>query len=333
MGKCDETMYNYLSEPERFADLFNAGCFHGRQLVEADKLEQLAERVQISEVPKQRRSRKYKTRPKSIYRDIRMKLPDGTKFIILAVEDQQVIDYEMPWRIMRYDCADYENQINAIHRRKRRDREARSSGKTGRFKLSEKMDASDRLIPVFTICFYHGTEPWTGPRSLRDMMEFGENAEKWKELFADYQMIFVDAGDPALAANCRTDLKLLLDVLRLRGDKERMLELLQGRGYANVSKETAETIAVMAGMPEMLENMEQYENAEGGGYKMCIAMDGIREDARMQGISQGISQGIKIISTIQSSRREGKEELDIKKAIIEEYGLTPEDADGYMVIR
>ena len=116
-----------------------------------------------------------------------------------------------------------------------------------------------------------------------------------------------------------------------------MLELLQGRGYANVSKETAETIAVMAGMPEMLENMEQYENAEGGGYKMCIAMDGIREDARLlgvgQGISQGISQGIKIISTIQSSRREGKEELDIKKAIIEEYGLTPEDADGYMVIR
>ncbi len=35
----------------------------------------------------------------------------------------------------------------------------------------------------------------------------------------------------------------------------------------------------MADMPEVLENIEQYENAEGGGCKMCIAMDGIREDA------------------------------------------------------
>ena len=94
-------------------------------------------------------------------------------------------------------------------------------------------------------CFYHGTEPWMGPHSLRDMMEFGENAEKWKELFVDYQMIFVDAGNPSLAANCQTDLRLLLDVLRLRGNKERMLELLQRRDYDNVSKETAETIAVM----------------------------------------------------------------------------------------
>ena len=77
-------------------------------------------------------------------------------------------------------------------------------------------------------------------------MEFGENAEQLKELFVDYQMIFVDAGNPSLAANCQTDLRLLLDVLRLRGNKERMLELLQGRDHDNVSKETAETIAEQA---------------------------------------------------------------------------------------
>ena len=345
MGKYDEAIYRYLSEEERFADLFNAGCFRGRQLVDAKELERLAGRIQISEMYERKRKGKRNPLHKSIYRDIRMKLSDGTRFIILAVENQQAVDYEMPWRIMRYDCAEYENQIENIHKgkaeqRKHGKKKTNSQGDSRHRGISTKMDESDRLNPVFTICFYHGTEAWNGPKSLKDMMDFGGKDVGWQELFADYRMIFVDAGDLELAANCRTDLKLLLDFLRMRKDKERMLALLQGEAYANVAKDMAETIAVMADMPEILENVEKYKNEEGGGYSMCVAIEGIREDARAlgvsqginQGISVGISQGIKIIAMIKSSRAEGKEDGDIKQTVIEEFKLTPEEADGFMVI-
>ena len=98
MGKYDEVIYHYLSEEQRFADLFNASCFQGKQMVDAGKLRRLVERIQTKVSDEEKR--------KSIYRDIRMQLPEGTKFIILTVENQMLVDYEMPWRIMRYDCVE-----------------------------------------------------------------------------------------------------------------------------------------------------------------------------------------------------------------------------------
>ncbi|MBR4605969.1 MAG: hypothetical protein IKO41_07060 [Lachnospiraceae bacterium] len=47
MGKFDEATYEYFSNPEYFADLINAGCFEGKEIVCADRLEQLSERTQL----------------------------------------------------------------------------------------------------------------------------------------------------------------------------------------------------------------------------------------------------------------------------------------------
>ena len=40
---------------------------------------------------------------------------------------------------------------------------------------------SDRLTPTYTLCLYHGKEIWDGPRSLKDMMDFGEDKEIWED--------------------------------------------------------------------------------------------------------------------------------------------------------
>ena len=342
MGKYDEVIYHYLSEEQRFADLFNASCFQGKLMVDAGKLRRLVERIQTKVSDEEKR--------KSIYRDIRMQLPEGTKFIILTVENQMLVDYEMPWRIMRYDCVEYENQINEIHRKKREEfqkQHANEAKKASNRKLMEKMNEADRLYPVYTICFYHGSEPWTGPRSLKEMMDFGEIGESWQNLFSDYRIIFVDAEDPQLAERCRTDLKLLLNVLRLRKDRKRLKELLRSEAYAHVEEETAEAIAVMASMPKFLEHMEDYKNEEGGDYSMCQAMDEIIAEAKEEGRAEmcqamdeiiaeakeeGLRQGLRIISAIKVQRREGKKDADIRKVIIKDFRLTVEEADGYMAV-
>ena len=46
MGKFDEETYGYLAVKEYFADLINAGCFGGEQVVLAGDLEELSGRTQ-----------------------------------------------------------------------------------------------------------------------------------------------------------------------------------------------------------------------------------------------------------------------------------------------
>ena len=71
------------------------------------------------------------------------------------------------------------------------------------------MNETDRLYPVYTICFYHVSDPWKGPRILKEMADSGEIGEAWQNLFCDYRILFVDVEDPQLAERCRTELKLL----------------------------------------------------------------------------------------------------------------------------
>ncbi|MBR1770475.1 MAG: hypothetical protein IJ747_00420 [Lachnospiraceae bacterium] len=111
MGKHDVAAYEYLSQPKYFADLFNAKLFGGRQVVDSKKLMEADSRVRGNEKSAQ-------------YRDIIKRLPNGTRFVVLAIENQDNIDYEMPWRIMGYDYAEYKRQIREIHKSRGAAREA-----------------------------------------------------------------------------------------------------------------------------------------------------------------------------------------------------------------
>ena len=327
MGKLDDEMYVYLSNRETFADLVNAGCFGGKQVVNGKCLEMLSERVQAEKVVQGKKYRKGKAgenqededrekgslgkeildeeslgrgsqekelpQVKNYYRDIRMKLPDGTLFKILAAENQSMIDYEMPLRIMMRDGAEYEEQLKKLHQEKRKAR----GGK--RNPILEKMDKKDRLCPVYTICFYHGEGKWTGPCSLRDMMDFGqedrsdggkddgqENATEygiWERVFCDYPMIVINAEDENLSAKCKTELRQFLQAMQARREPKKLEELFVLDEYNHLSYETARTIAVMTGMAEYLKNMEENKTEEGDGYTMCTAIREIRKESREEG--------------------------------------------------
>ena len=167
MGRLDEEMYRYLSMKEHFADLINAGCFGGREVLMVDDLEELTGRTQEING---------KNALHSLQRDIRMRLRNGTHMALFAVENQTKIDWEMPLRIMRYDVSEYKKQAEEIHRRKRRKREEAGLKQS---RWLEKMDEPDKLQPIFTVCFYHGDGVWDGPKTLKDIVDFGEGHEEW----------------------------------------------------------------------------------------------------------------------------------------------------------
>lgn len=98
-------------------------------------------------------------------RDVRKRLDTGAELRILALENQTFVDYSMPIRCMQYDVADYRKQIDGLRRKNEREKKWKSASE--RFCGLRK---DDRLVPVYTLCLYHGVEKWDGPRSLRKLL-------------------------------------------------------------------------------------------------------------------------------------------------------------------
>ena len=249
----------------RFADLFNQLYFKGQQVVDAGDL------AEASEVYHGKPGEKGNQRK----RDIKRRMKSGKELKILAVESQSDVNYIMPWRVMDYDCREYGKQIRGAQRA---NRELAREGKSVYAKDGERLSEvrkEERFAPVYTLCLYHGAEDWDGPRSLKDMMDFGEDSqgrgdeEAWRDCFADYPMRLVCANELADCSGFRTSLRELFAILFCRRDKERLKELLDRESaYQNMDEETARTLGVLMGIKGFAQNSKRYRT-EKGEYDMC----------------------------------------------------------------
>ncbi len=287
MGEENNAMLSYLEDDKRFADLFNQLYFKGQQVVDAGEL------VEASEVYHGKPGEKGGQRT----RDIKRRLKSGKELKILAVESQSDVNYIMPWRIMDYDCREYGKQIRGAQRA---NRELDRAGKRVYANEGERMSEvrkEEHFAPVYTLCLYHGAEEWDGPRSLKDMMDFGENTfgyrdkEVWSDCFADYPMRLVCVNELVDCSGFRTSLRELFTILLYRRDKERLKELLDKNAvYQKMDEETAQTLGVLMGIKRFAENKKKYKT-EKGEYNMCQAIREMMEDSRMEGIAEGEARG------------------------------------------
>ncbi|MDE7114564.1 MAG: Rpn family recombination-promoting nuclease/putative transposase [Acetatifactor sp.] len=186
---------------------------------------------------------------------------------------------------------EYGEQIDEIQRRRRAERKANGLPPSH---WAEQPGRGDRLNPVYTICFYHGTEKWDGPRSLKDMMDFGGRKDIWQKYFHDYEMTLFCANTPGDLTRFHTDLRQLLEVLPLRKDKKALSKLWSGNEFSHLSRDTMETMAIMTDSTEILENIEKYMTE--GGYSMCLAVEEMRRDWKEEGRTEG--EALQIISII-----------------------------------
>ncbi len=97
LAKADPELKEFLRKPERFADVFNTVCFDGEQVLSADNLYELDTDVSGVVAFKQYRESLIRNR------DVLKKAVNGTKFLVLGIENQGAVDYAMPLRVMVYD--------------------------------------------------------------------------------------------------------------------------------------------------------------------------------------------------------------------------------------
>ena len=253
MGLQNETMLSYLDDNQRFADLFNQLYFKGKQIVDADGLEEASETYRGK--PGEKDSGRI--------RDIKKRLKSGRELKVLAVESQSEISYIMPWRVMDYDCREYGRQIREAQRANEALDKAGEKVYADAGERLCKVRKEERFAPVYTLCLYHGEEAWDGPRSLKDMMDFGEAGEEaggseWEEHFADYPLHLVSACEPMDCSGFRTSLKELFTILPYHGDKKRLKEFMgKASAYRRLDDETASTISVLLGIGKYEEEKEK----------------------------------------------------------------------------
>ena len=282
MGKIDAVICEYIADNERIADLFNGLYFQGERTIRAENIEDYEEKYPVKCPTGGKRS---KRTGKVRYRDIVKKLKSGGSLRILAMENQNQVDYTMPFRCMEYDTMEYRRQID--HRIRENEKNPQWSNNAAELLCGVRK--TDRFAPVYTVCLYHGKEAWDGPRSLKDMMDFGSDSDQMSRYFADYPMKLFCVKEEQAFSCFHTELRQFFTMISCQKDGERLRRLAESEDYRNISIDTAEAIAVVLGWSDPKEIRMKYEE-KGKGVNMCKALEDLLAIEREKGEKLGIEQ-------------------------------------------
>ena len=158
MPRQDFYIKKLLQDPARFADLYNAEIFHGKQILKAELLSPVSTESGIAIT---NRSGRKQTIPETArYRDesIHRRL-----LYRCRLRGSGEIHYGMPIRSLTYDALDYTEQLTEIQKEHRKKKDLAKSPE-----FLSGITRRDKLQPVLTLVLYCGKDPWDGPKkSLR----------------------------------------------------------------------------------------------------------------------------------------------------------------------
>ena len=271
MGKNDVALSSYFSDPQIFADLFNAWMYGGKQVIDPGSL-----MTEDSVQPRPEYARPYKH-----VRDVvKMYQKDGVQLVLLGIENQEQVDYSAPVRIMQFDGADYQNQV----RRTEEENRKRLGLKTG----LPAFFREDRIVPVITLILYFGEEEWDRPVRLHDMLAFPKGDTRIKMLVPDYPIHVISVrrnGSAGIDISLlHTELRQVFGFLQLQEDKEGLKRYVEENRpvFSRLSSNAALFLAASAHETRLLKGL----NREEEHYDMCRALD--------EWYADGVSEGEKI---------------------------------------
>ena len=271
MGKNDVALGAYFSDPQIFADLFNAWMYGGKQVIDPGSL-----MTEDSVQPRPEYARPYKH-----VRDVvKMYQKDGVQLVLLGIENQEQVDYSAPVRIMQFDGADYQNQV----RRTEEENRKRLELKTG----LPAFFREDRIVPVITLILYFGEEEWDRPVRLHDMLAFPEKDSTIRSLVPDYPIHVISVrrnGSAGMDISLlHTELRQVFGFLQLQEDKEGLKRYVEENRpvFSRLSSNAALFLAASAHETRLLKGLNRKEEH----YDMCRALD--------EWYADGVSEGEKI---------------------------------------
>lgn len=292
MGKKDLSLKTYLSDPVRYADVYNGSVFGGVQVLDASQLEEAA-----TVVTKADNGAILETTC-----DIAMRQKvGGGLFALWILENQEEVDYGMSVRILLREALEYDRQVKALKRRNEVEYRERHGGEIAAGEYLYKVRKSDRICPVCTLVIYWGKH-WDGPRSLHDFLDFsgyGECvAEKLKKLIPEYPLHILNLNEENDYSGFRTPLRTVFELYACRADKRRFLDYVNTHEECrHLDVETYRIIRELIGMEKLRKMQDKLEGEE--EQDMWRAVEDLIEDGRTEGRTEGkIEKANQLISII-----------------------------------
>ena len=183
----------------------------------------------------------------------------------------------------------------------------------------------DRLIPIISLVFYYGSEPWDGPVDLYDMFQLEgtkEENEILEKYLPNYKINLVDAERLEDVEKFSDDLQVILTMLRYRDSKEELTDYINEnkKFFQNVDYETSQAMKAFLNMKPISGEAEHKEEM----IDMCKAIQEMYDDGVKDGIQQGIAATIRTCQNLNASR------IETFNNVRKEYKLTEEQTEEYL---
>ena len=178
------------------------------------------------------------------------------------------------------------------------------------------------MVPIISLVFYYGSEPWDGPVDLYDMFRLEGTKEENKILekyLPNYKINLVDAERLEDVDKFSDDLQVILTMLRYRDSKEELTDYINEnkKFFQNVDYETSQAMKAFLNMKQIPGEAEHKEEM----IDMCKAIQEMYDDGVKDGIQKGKIELLK--EQIQRKLSKGKsideiaEELEESVTVIQ----------------
>ena len=265
----------------RFADVFNHLLFHGEvidpgqlQEMNTDQIAVLFDRLFAKE--------KYR----DILKAACVKHDSQSIYLYLGIENQSDTDFTMPVRTMLYDAINYQDQIQSLAERNRKEKKLIPS------RFLSGMTENDRLIPVITLVICWNPDGYKGPKRIYDMMD-PEVIREFGRFIPDYRcnlISVVELSDTDIRS-MNDDLSVLMEIVKYSKKEEKMRELSQDERIKDISYEVAESIKFLTDIPVDLTKKGKKGNVDmSEGFRLWAEAE--RKEGKLEGRAEGKAEGI-----------------------------------------
>lgn len=290
MGQKNNVILEYLSDSRRFADVFNGYFGEGKQVIDAVYLRDVNGKLNGSIAKNPNTGERSKEVER--IRDVKKIYKDGSILQLLCLEDQDYVDYTSAIRTLTMDALEYSQQLDILKKKHKTAKDLKNSNE-----IECGISRRDRLHPVITLWWYHGSSVYDGPTCLKDSLELnGAISERY---IADYPMNILTSTVDFDDTRFHTEFRELYKTMARKNDKIAFKELFnKNERFQSIDDDTLRVISVAIDRPSLWENRMKAKG-EKGGYAMCKAMDEIEADAREQRDVEKIKDMLKRGKTIE----------------------------------
>lgn len=150
----------------------------------------------------------------------------------------------------------------------------------------------DKLMPVITLVVYWGSDPWDGPRCLKDMLNVNDYPLELQSMIVDHPIHLLEVRKFQRLESFETDIRYVFGFLQQEKNKVELASYVERNRevFSNLTEEAYDMISVMSQSKALNMRKNEYES-EGGGYNMCQAIQEMIEDGRIEGWNAGKKEG------------------------------------------